>query len=290
VLDLESDRLGFFTDDHVRMLRLLAPHVASAIENARLYEELAKREQRLDQDLRAARKLQKILLPRTAPPISGLEIALGARPAREISGDIYDFFEAGPGCALICFGDSSGKSAAAALYGALVTGLLRSLAGHRRTPAELMGRLNEALLERRVETKYVTMLLLQWDCETRRFVISNAGNEPPLVCRGGKVFKIDVAGIPVGLLDDRAYDEVVFQAEPGDVIVLFSDGVQDQLRHAEEGEEAVDYGQKRVEKLLLQNQGLSADKIVGSYFKDLDEFAAGTPITDDQSLVVMKVL
>ncbi len=291
VLDLESDHLGFFTDDHVRILTLLAPHVATAIENARLYEELAQREQRFEQDLRAARKLQKVLLPRVAPPITGLEIALGARPAREISGDIYDFFDCDKCGALVCFGDSSGKSAAAALYGALVSGLLRSLAGVSKHPAELMAHLNETLLERRVETKYVTMLLMQWDAEARRFHMTNAGNTPPMVCRGDKVFSINVAGIPLGLLDDRAYDEVAFQAEPGDLILLHSDGVADQLRHTEEeDEESADFGVKRIEKLLAKVRHSPVNEIVGNFFDELNSWAAGAPITDDQSIMVMRVL
>src|SRR3954451_12270184 len=110
VMDLESVRLGFFTDDHVRALGLLAPQIASSVENARLYEELATREQRMEQDLQAARRVQSILLPRTAD-VEGIDIAIGWRPAREVSGDLFDFFEQGPDEAVIAFGDSSGKGA-----------------------------------------------------------------------------------------------------------------------------------------------------------------------------------
>ena len=109
VMDLESERIGFFTEDHVRLLGLLAPQIASSVENARLYEELALREQRMDQDLKAARKLQSVLLPRTAPEIEGLEVAIRLRPAREISGDIYDIFQHGSEYAVFAFGDVSGK-------------------------------------------------------------------------------------------------------------------------------------------------------------------------------------
>jgi len=89
----------------------------------------------MDQDLKAARKLQHVLQPREAPELRGLEIALRARPAREISGDVYDFFDHGDDYSVIVFGDVSGKGAAAALYGALISGLLRSLAPRRRSPA-----------------------------------------------------------------------------------------------------------------------------------------------------------
>lgn len=287
VLDLESERLGFFTDDHVRMLSLLAPQIAISIENASLYEQIAAREKRMEQDLRAARKLQKVLQPREAPEIAGLEVALGARPAREITGDIYDFFDCEENCALICFGDSSGKSAAAALYGALISGLLRSLASSKKNPAELMGMLNEAVMERKVETKYVTLLLMQWNSKRKTFRMTNAGNSPPMVSRGDKILYPKVEGIPVGLLEDRPYDELEFQAEPGDVVLLYSDGVQDQQGEKNPDEE---FGVRRIARLLKKHRDRPAAEIVGAYFKELDAYAGKLPISDDQSIIVMKVI
>src|SRR5208337_924829 len=110
-------------DDHVRTLTLLAPQVASSVENARLYQELAARERRMEEDLEAARELQRVLLPEAHPEIEGLEAAVRLRPAREISGDIYEVFEHHDGPTVIAFGDVSGKGAAAALYGGLAIGL-----------------------------------------------------------------------------------------------------------------------------------------------------------------------
>ncbi len=104
-----------------------------------------------------------MLLPDAAPEIAGLEAAVRLRPAREISGDIYDFFEHKDGQTVIAFGDVSGKGAAAALYGALVSGLLRTLAPRRRRPGGLMRALNDALVERKVEARYVTLLVMLWD-------------------------------------------------------------------------------------------------------------------------------
>ncbi len=163
VMNLESERIGFFTEDHARTMSLLAPSVAIAIENARLYQEIGKRERLMQEDLRAAFDLQTVLLPQEAPDVAGLDIAIGLRPAREISGDLYDFFEHGDSQMQIAFGDSSGKGAAAALFGAMVSGLMRTLAPRRRKPAELMKALNDALVHRKVEGRYVTLLLLLWD-------------------------------------------------------------------------------------------------------------------------------
>jgi sigma-B regulation protein RsbU (phosphoserine phosphatase) len=284
VLDVESERLGFFTEDHQRTLSLLAPQIASSVENARLYEEIALREQRMDQDLKAARKLQHVLQPRVAPEISGLEIAIRSRPAREISGDVYDFFENGDEYAVIAFGDVSGKGAAAALYGALVSGLLRILAPRKRSPASLMKYLNETLLERKVDAQYATLTLALWEPKLRQFVICNAGAEPPLIYRNGEILKPRTEGVPIGLLEDREYDEIVHQAESGDLMLFFSDGVEDQLNAKEE-----DFTRGRVTRLLKKHGTSSPKALADAIFTDIDTFRDGTVITDDQTVVVIKV-
>jgi sigma-B regulation protein RsbU (phosphoserine phosphatase) len=282
VMDLESDRMGFFTEDHVRMLALLAPQIANSVENARLYEELAQRERRMEENLRAARELQEILLPARAPEVEGLEIATGLRPASDISGDIYDFFEHKENHQVLAFGDVSGKGAAAALYGALVSGLLRSLAPRRRNPAELMRALNDALIERKVESRYVTLLVMLWHHHSHEFTMANAGAIPPLVCRCGEIIKLRVEGVPLGLLDSREYEEVTFQANAGDVMVLYSDGITDHLSAS--GEE---YGRGRLAQVVRAACDRPAADIVDAIFADLDRF--GRAAFDDQTLVVIKV-
>jgi sigma-B regulation protein RsbU (phosphoserine phosphatase) len=284
VLDVESERIGHFTEDHQRTLSVLAPQIASSVENARLYEELAQRERRMDQDLKAARKLQHVLQPREAPELRGLEIALRARPAREISGDVYDFFDHGDDYNVIVFGDVSGKGAAAALYGALVSGLLRILAPRRRSPAVLMQSLNETLLERKVDAQYATLVVALWEPRSRRLTLCNAGAEPPVILRNGEIIKPKAEGVPIGLLEDRQYEEVEFQAEIGDTILFFSDGMEDQLNAKEE-----DYSRARVIRMLKKHGAETPEAIAKAMFADLDAYRDGTPITDDQSIVVMRV-
>src|SRR3954451_5728208 len=213
VMDLESSRIGHFTDDHVRTLALLAPQVASSVENARLYQELATRERRMEEDLQAARELQRVLLPDGAPEIKGIETAVRLRPAREISGDIYDVFERTDGSFVIAFGDVSGKGTAAALYGSLVSGLLRTQAPRHRSPAELLKALNDILVARKVEARYVTLFVLLWNPTTRTMVMANAGALPPMICRGSEILKVRVEGVPLGLLDSREYEELTFDAK-----------------------------------------------------------------------------
>jgi sigma-B regulation protein RsbU (phosphoserine phosphatase) len=282
VMDLESSRVGHFTDDHVRTLALLAPQVASSVENARLYQELATRERLMEEDLQAARELQRVLLPEGSPEITGMEAIVRLRPAREISGDIYDIFEMQDGQFVIAFGDVSGKGAAAALYGSMVSGLLRTLAPRRRRPAELMVALNEALVERKVEARYVTLCVLLWNPATREIVMANAGALPPMICRGSEILNIRVEGVPIGLLDNREYEEVKLEAKPGDMIVLYSDGITDHLNAA-----GAEFGRGRLAQVVRTHCDGSACDLIGNIFRELDKFS--TTAFDDQTVFAIKV-
>jgi sigma-B regulation protein RsbU (phosphoserine phosphatase) len=283
VLDMESDRVGYFTDDHVRTLALLAPQIASSVENARLYAELAQRERRMEEDLAAARELQRVLIPDASPEIEGMDAAVRLRPAREISGDVYDVFEHKDQQTVIAMGDVSGKGAAAALYGALVTGLLRTLAPRRRRPAELMRSLNDILIERKIEARYVTLGVLLWDPRTRQIVMANAGAIPPMICRGTEILKVRAEGVPIGLLDGTDYEEVTVQTQPGDVIVLYSDGITDHMSPS-----GTEFGRGRLAQVVRTNCGLLPDELIVKIFAELDKF--NTVAFDDQSIMVLRVM
>ena len=284
VMDLESERMGFFTEDHARLLGLLAPQIASSVENARLYEEIAHREQRMEQDMKAARNMQSVLLLREAPKIKGLDIAIRHRAAREITGDVYDIFEQDADYTVITFGDVSGKGVAAALYGAMVGGLLRTIAHRRRSPAALLRLLNRILRERIVEARYVTLTVLVWERAKQRFVMANAGAAPPMICRKGEILKPKVEGVPAGLLDNRVYEELNVEVESGDLMVLYSDGITDQTNPKEE-----EYGRGHLSRALRRLCGKDPEIVADQILADLDEFADGVPRFDDQTLIVLKV-
>ena len=283
VVDLESNRVGYFTEEHVRTLTLLAPQIASSVENARLYEELAIKERRMEEDLKAARELQRVLLPDACPEIEGLEASVRLRPARQISGDIYEIYEHKDQQTVIAIGDVSGKGAAAALYGGLMSGLLRTLAPRRRSPAELLKALNDALIERRVDARYVTLCVLLWDPATRQIVMANAGAIPPMICRGSDILKVRVEGVPLGLLDSREYEEVPFQAEPGDLLVLYSDGITDHVSAV-----GTEYGRGRLSNIVRANCDKTPSSLIAEIFHDLDLFSSVA--FDDQTVFVLKVL
>ena len=181
VLDLEHTKRGFFTDDHNRTVTTLAAQVAIAMENARLYEEIARQEKRLERDLSLARELQFRLLPQSLPKLPNLEVAAKFAPARAIGGDLYDFVNYSLDQMGMVIGDVSGKGAPAAIYAALVSGILRSHAPIEPGPAEMLRAVNFSLGERRIEGQFVSLIYAVWDDRNRSLKIANSGLPRPLV-------------------------------------------------------------------------------------------------------------
>lgn len=284
VIDLEHTRRNFFTDDHRRTMMTLAAQVAIAIENARLYEEIARQERRLERDLALARELQMRLLPQTLPKLANLELAAKFVPARAIGGDLYDFIPYSLSRLGIVIGDVSGKGAPAAIYAALVSGILRSHAPIEPGPAEMLRAVNLSLAERRIEAQFVSLIYAVWDDEHRTLLVANSGLPRPIHVHAGKNHVIEATGLPLGLFDDANYDEFRFKMKPGDMFVFFSDGILDARNRKGEL-----FGRTRVEKLVLECASKSADCVVNTLFKAAAEHSAGVESFDDQTVVAIKV-
>jgi phosphoserine phosphatase RsbU/P len=284
VLDLEHTRRGFFTDEHRRTVTTLAAQVAIAIENARLYEEIARQERRLERDLSLARELQMRLLPQTLPKLAHLELAAKFSPARAIGGDLYDFIPYSLSRLGIVIGDVSGKGAPAAIYAALVSGILRSHAPIEPGPSEMLSAVNLSLAERRIEAQFVSLIYALWDDEQRTLLVANSGLPRPVYLHDGEIEVIEATGLPLGLFDDADYDEFQFKMKPGDLFVFFSDGILDARNR--QGEL---FGRGRVEKIIAECASQSADCIVDSLFKAAAEYSAGVATFDDQTVVAIMV-
>jgi sigma-B regulation protein RsbU (phosphoserine phosphatase) len=284
VLDLEHTRRGFFTDDHRRTMTTLAAQVAIAIENARLYEEIARQERRLERDLALARELQMRLLPQTLPKLPHLELAAKFVPARAIGGDLYDFIPYSLSRLGIVIGDVSGKGAPAAIYAALVSGILRSHAPIEPGPAEMLRAVNLSLAERRIEAQFVSLIYAVWDDAHRTLLVANSGLPRPIHVHAGKNHVIEATGLPLGLFDDANYDEFRFKMKPGDMFVFFSDGILDARDRRGQL-----FGRGRVEQLVLECASKSADCVVNTLFKAAAEHSAGVESFDDQTVVAIKV-
>ena len=284
VLDLEHTRRGFFTEDHKRTVTTLAAQVAIALENARLYEQIAKQEQRLERDLALARELQFRLLPQKHPKLPNLEVAAKFVPARAIGGDLYDFLSYSLNRLGIVIGDVSGKGAPAAIYAALVSGILRSHAPIEPGPAEMLSAVNNSLGERRIEGQYVSIIYAVWDDTRRTLQVANSGLPRPLYCHDGKMEPIEASGLPLGLFDDADYEEYTFQAKPGDMFVFISDGILDARNKAGDM-----FGRRRVEEVVRECLDKPAESVVTALFKAVAKFAARVESFDDQTVVAIKV-
>src|SRR5437899_11336770 len=284
VLDLEHTRRGFFTEDHKRTVTTLAAQVAIAIENARLYEEIARQEKRLERDLALARELQFRLLPQSPPKLENLEVAAKFVPARAIGGDLYDFVPYSLSRLGIAIGDVSGKGAPAAIYAALVSGILRSHAPIEPGPAEMLSAVNLSLGERRIDGQFVSIIYAVWDDERRTLQVANSGLPRPIYCHDGKIEVIQATGLPLGLFDEADYDEFSFKAKPGDLFVFYSDGILDARNRFGHS-----FGPERVATIVAGCATKAADCVVNEIFKAVTEHAEGVDTFDDQTVVAIKV-
>ena len=283
VLNLESKRVGAFSKGHLQLLSLLAPWVATAIENARLYEQVRRNEERMERDLTAARELQKHLLVENCPPCRGLEIAARNEAATEVTGDLYEFFPFDGGKVGILLGDVSGKGVAAALYGALFSGLVRNLVESERSPAELLSAANDALLARKIETRYLTALYALWQHETRTLRLANAGQPRPFLLRHGEQHVLAATGIPLGLLPGSEYEELNLTLHPGDTLVLFSDGISES-----ENRDRQQYGDEGLARILERHAGAAPAEFLDSIFEDVGAFTTSGRKDDDCTVIVVK--
>ena len=285
VFDLESSVLNRFTEEHVKMLTLLASQVAVAIENARLVEELKRKDARLAKELAIAGQVQHGLFPEECPAGERWEAAARFVPARELGGDLYDFYELGEGQLGLAVGDVAGKGVPAALYAAFVSGMVRARAFERRDPSDLMARANRTLNRRGVEGLFCTLAYARFDFAKGELRLSNSGLPYPLHYRAadGRCAPVELAGLPLGAFETASYDELALAVAPGDVLLFHSDG----LSEAYDGREG--YGVPRMLECLRQAAGQPAEEIAARLLADLDAFLGGADPGDDVTLVVVKV-
>jgi len=290
VLDLEHTRVNYYNEDHQRTLSTLAAQVAISIANARLYQRIHEEEQRMERDLEMARKVQLRLMPARPPKLAHAEIAAHFLPARSIGGDLYDFLDYGPGRVALAIGDVSGKAAPAALYAAMVSGILRSLAPQHLSPAAMLAALNEQLQERKLDSQYVTMLMAVWDDSNQTLQIANAGSVQPLflsaspsVANAPPVRTIKAEGFPLGLFSDAEYEEFTLSTRPGDLVVFFSDGIVDAENATGEM-----FGNDRLEEILRGSSYPTAAASVEAILKAVSDFQDGTEHFDDETVVVLR--
>jgi sigma-B regulation protein RsbU (phosphoserine phosphatase) len=291
VFDLESPELNAFTKDNKELLTLLASQAAVAIENARLYEEVRRNEERIEKELRFAQRVQAALLPSDPPRrLRNADVAGRFAPAHELGGDLHDFIDPEPHSLVVAVGDVSGKGAPAALYSAFAAELVRSRTYRRRyTPdkfsvAGVLQAMNTILHDRQLEEYYCTLCYAFFDFKRRTVTLSNSGLPYPVRCSENECGQIELPGVPLGSFSGVTYDEVTLPLRAGDLFVFCTDGIFEAA-----DAEGKEYGATRLCDVVGENRKATAREIVDAIFDSVILFRGTAPQADDMTAVAVKI-
>ena len=284
VFNLESDREDAFHGGHLEMLAVFAAQAAVSIERARLTRELLDR-RRLEKELAIAREIQASFLPKRAPEVPGFDLAGATQPHDEVGGDYFDFIRVSDSRLGIAIADVSGKGIPAAL---IMAGFRMSLLAEIRnefTMRAVMRKVNSLLHESTERDKFVTLFYGVLDWKSRSLSFSNAGHNPPLLLRGdGRVQYLLEGGVALGVLPDARYEERPVALHPGDVLLLYTDGVSEA-----ESPTAEQFGTERLERCLKRLKDGTAHEILKGVVDEVTAYAGEHGVNDDLTLVVVKV-
>jgi sigma-B regulation protein RsbU (phosphoserine phosphatase) len=283
VFDLESDRLNAYTPDDLQVLLLLASQVAIIIEKVMLHEQLIEKK-RLEGQLEVARQVQLELLPGQDPQLEGFDISAYNFSTEEVSGDYYDWVRIYEDQIGLVVADVSGKGVPAALLMAFLRASLRAAIHIGYAPHISMAKVNYLLWESIERNQFVTAFYGVLDASNKTLAYTNAGHNPPLLLDGdGSARFIERGGLPLGMFRDTRYYEYYLSIEPGQVLVLYTDGVTEATNAS--GEE---YGLARLEQIVRAARHLSARQMIDFIYKDVLEWTEGRGATDDITFFIVK--
>jgi serine phosphatase RsbU (regulator of sigma subunit)/anti-sigma regulatory factor (Ser/Thr protein kinase) len=280
-----GDRLserGYSRDDRT-LLANLARHAAPALRVGNLVRQQeveARNLQRIESELQVAQLIQQHFLPSQLPSMHGWQVDAFYRPARTVGGDFYDIIELPDGRIMVVAGDVTDKGVPAALVMASTYSLLRAAAQSEPTPGAVLHRVNELLHPQIPVHMFVTCLVLFIDPASGAMRYANAGHNLPYRCRDGAVQQLDARGMPLGLMPGSTYDEHQDVLAPGDVLVLYSDGITEQ--HDAAGEM---FGFERMAAVV--RDAPSGTGLVDGCMAELTAFSGEVEQEDDITLVAV---
>lgn len=284
--NLESDREDTYSEAHLEVLQAFASQASAAIERARLLDEAMAR-RHLERELAIARQIQTSFLPESDPQIPGYDVAGVNLPYSEVGGDYFDFIRIVENQWGIAISDVSGKGIPAALLMAAYRASLLAEIRNHYTLRSIFAKVNTLLHESTDRGKFVTAFYGVLDSKNHVFTFSNAGHDPPLLRHAdGSVESLTEGGLALGVLPDSRYEERPFGVRPGDILLLFTDGVSEATSSS--GEQ---FGPGRLEQLLAEVESKSARGIVDAVVEGVTAFAGGTgALSDDLTVVCVKRL
>ena len=272
-----------FLEEDLRILGIMASQSAQVLDRARLIRE-EKANAKLREDVLVARRIQSCLLPGEAPVIPGYDVAGISIPAQEVGGDYFDFIPAGKNKWGIALGDVSGKGIAAALLMSNLQAMLRGETSHETRCREIMRWCNHQLFLCTPLEKFATLFFGFLHNEKNVFNYCNGGHELPILLSSGKKpQRLRTGGLAVGIMPDFEYSDDSVALLPGDVLVIYSDGVTDVVTKDDEP-----FGEDRLLELLINNQDKTAKDIIELVKEELHDFSGNQPAFDDLTMVVMK--
>lgn len=266
----------------------VAEQSSFALGSAIIHAEAAEK-RRLERELNQASEIQRVLLPRSGPELSDYEIAAEYQAARIVSGDYYDYLQVDEDRFGIAIGDVSGKGIAASLIMAMCRSNLRSRSTDNLSPASVLHSVNRSIFPDIKEDMFVSLLYLILERGSNEVTLARAGHEPPILFRqeSGEVEMIEppglAAGIDEGPVFKRSVKDYRFSMDSGDILLLYTDGVIES--EASDGDE---YGNDRLCEAVCKYCKLSAEELVSSIRKEVDEFSTGMAQTDDITLIAIE--
>jgi serine phosphatase RsbU (regulator of sigma subunit) len=271
--------------DEIQEMAQVVGNVVGSLRTAmdELEQETLRREV-LEHELHIAAELQSTLLPKEPPRIEGLDLLGWSRPAREVGGDFYDFIELGPGRVAVVIGDATGKGLPAALLVNECWSILRTLVDEYVTPAKFLGRINRVLNRRvRATGRFVTLFLMIVDMDRGTVTYASAGHNPPLLVGATperRQYITHEEGLPLGVIRDARFSEHELKLEPGDTLLLYSDG----LTEAQNAEGQI-YGEERVQAMVVSLVERPLLDLLAGLKQDMDDHIHHEEIFDDVTLV-----
>jgi sigma-B regulation protein RsbU (phosphoserine phosphatase) len=274
---------GGFSEEDQRILAIIATQSAQVLEKARL-DQAEKLNTQIREDMRLAEMIQEGLLPKGAPEIAGYDVAGASMAAGHVGGDYFDFIPLRDNRWAFALGDVSGKGVPAALLMANLQATLRSQVLQDTSCHQCVTNCNKLLYLSTTHDRFATLFYGRLDVRSNVLTYCNAGHERPYhITSAGEVHRLTAGGLAVGILEEFSYEDDIIILQPGDLLVIFSDGVTDMINARDEA-----FGEGRLEAILNAHRDLAAQDLVDRIIADVQAHAGDEPAFDDVTVMVIK--
>jgi sigma-B regulation protein RsbU (phosphoserine phosphatase) len=282
VLRVYTETPRQFSQLQINLLKAVAAQAGAAIENTRLYAE-AVEAQRLEEQVRMAADVQQRMIPQTPPILPGMEVATVYEPCYELGGDLYDFFPLPYDNLGLVIADVSGKGVPASLIMATVRASLRAQVDNLYYIDEVVRRINVMLCRETTTSEFVTLFYGVVDAPNRRLTYCNAGHPPAMLLRDGVVSELAMGNMVLGVSKDEPYTQSILELEPGDTLLLYTDGLSDAMNF-----EQKTFGRQRVIE-AFEKGGPTAEAVAQNVLWEMRKFVGMSKRTDDVTMIVLRV-